>query len=473
MLWNYRPTVDPRPSERVPTAPRQVTRSPAGWLRSAGGLWSRVPVPWRAGAVCLALVAAGAGPWIEVAAAFLGRRTPFWIAEDFTAFYAAAKLIISGSGHRIFDISAIAAAERAAAGHQVGGTGVLAYFNPPFFALAFAPLTVLSLEQAYQVWTILSLGLLALNGWLLWRIAAPLPRPWRTALLVGYLTLYPVTFGLRLGQFSLILQAAWGAGYLLLRQGRERLAGFALAPLLIKPELLLPVAVFLAWKRRFRVFSTLVPLALATAGISIAIVGIPAALAYPGYLMDSTTWNNGGVASNLMFNWMGILAASGGDSLHHRVLAAAVLPLGTLAAAALLWRGELRPGTRRFPVQWLALTLATVLADPHLYLQDTVLLVPAAAAVTAVMRGRQRLAAGVSLLFAWTVLRLALYPNQHLHVDLFALSMAATLGALVLAQMAAGRGSPVITPAHAREPRGSAWARASASPPATRPRTRA
>jgi hypothetical protein len=113
---------------------------------------------------------------------------------------------------------------------------------------------------------------------LLWHIAAVCgacgcPR-------VAFVTMYPLCYGLQIGQFSLILVTSWAAAYVLLRRGHERWAGVALAPLLIKPELLLPVAAYLAWKRRWRVFSTLLPLTAASVAVSVAVVGVPAALSY-------------------------------------------------------------------------------------------------------------------------------------------------------------------------------------------------
>ena len=195
----------------------------------------------------------------QLLTAFLGNESLLWFHQDFPALYAAGKMVASGSGALLYDTGALADAEIAAAGHPVGGTGVLAYFNPPFFAAFMAPLTALPLDRAYQAWTLLSLLLLAFDCWLLWRIADGLPRRWRIAVVAAFLTLYPVGYGLELGQFSLVLVTSWAGAYLLLRAERDALAGAALAPLLIKPELLLPVAAYLLWKRRWRVFSTLAP----------------------------------------------------------------------------------------------------------------------------------------------------------------------------------------------------------------------
>src|SRR5205807_8890974 len=139
------------------------------------------------------------------------------------------------------DTPSIAAAEMAAAGQPVGATGVLGYFNPPFFALLMAPLSRLSLDDAYRVWTAASLGLMLVDALLLWWIARDLSRGSRCAFVLGFVTMFPLTYGLQIGQFSLILLPSWASAYLLLKSRHSAWAGVPLAPLLTKPDLLVPV----------------------------------------------------------------------------------------------------------------------------------------------------------------------------------------------------------------------------------------
>jgi hypothetical protein len=398
---------------------------------------------------------AGGTEAVQTLFAFFGDESLLWFHQDFPALYAAAKMVATGSGSLLYDTAALADAEIAAAGQPVGGTGVLAYFNPPFFAALLAPLSSLPLDRAYQAWTLFSAVLLAVDGWLLWRIASPLPRRWRIALVAGFATLYPVAYGLQLGQFSLVLVTSWAAAYVLLRASRESLAGVALAPLLIKPELLLPVAAYLLWKRRWRVFSTLAPLAAAAVAASIAIIGPDAALAYPGYLLDSTTWHGDGVATNVMFDWNGIAAMWWERPVASQagLLVVGVLSLATLAAVARAWRGELDLRSPRFAVQWMLLTLATVLVDPHLYLQDTVLVVPAAAALLTAACPHRRPVVGAALLAGWAMLGLGIYPNEHLHVNAFGLYMALASTALLIFRQADVANCKICNTAHLRHHR--------------------
>jgi hypothetical protein len=377
-------------------------------------------------ALTVACIVAGAGPWAEAVADFFGKRDPFWVREDFTAFYAAGKLINDGMASQLYDLNTISWVEYTAAGGPVGGSGMLPYFNPPFFGLLFSPLAHLSLQQAYQVWNILCLGLLAINSILLWRLARPLATPWRIVLLAGYLSLYPLVFGLRLGQFSLILQLSIAAGFILLRDGRDRWAGASFALLLIKPELVLPIALYLAVKRRWAVFHTLIPLTVAAIAVSIAMIGLKESLEYPGYLMRSTTLSDAGVAPNLMINWAGLIAASFGHGASTvRPIVAGILGLAGIGAVIWLSTRRSRPSQSRVAFEWLALILATMLADPHFYLQDTIIAVPmAVAALAAMTTDVQRAIAGLMMAASWGIQRLALYPNQVMEVNLFAISLA-------------------------------------------------
>jgi hypothetical protein len=384
-------------------------------------------------AVCIAFTVAGCYEWLATGFAFFGTERLLWFHQDFPALYTAAHMVAHGSGRLLYDVAAVGAEELRLAGHPVGGTGTLAYFNPPFFAALLAPLSMLGMESAFRAWTLLGLALLAVDVWLLWRTAPRLSRRERALLTLAFLTLYPVSYGLQLGQFSLVLVTSWAGAYLLLRSERDALAGLALTPLLIKPELLLPVALYLGWKRRWRVFATLLPAAIAAVAVSVAVTGVPAALRYPRYLLESTRWSDSGVTTSGMFNWSGIVAMKWDPAEFPLALVAVgALIAATLALVAFASREDAPPRSERFALQWMLLTLATVLVDPHLYLQDTALVAPAAVAVLGVTRAERRPRVLAVILGGWALLALGIIPNERLHIDAFALYMAACGGALLV-----------------------------------------
>ena len=89
--------------------------------------------------------------------------------EDYVAFYAAGQLVLDGNGADIFDIEVLSATEREVMGREVGGTGTLAFFNPPFVALFFAPIAMLPIEVASFVLLAVNVGLVVIAGLILQR----------------------------------------------------------------------------------------------------------------------------------------------------------------------------------------------------------------------------------------------------------------------------------------------------------------
>jgi hypothetical protein len=186
-----------------------------------------------------------------------------------------------------------------------------------------------------------------------------------------------------------------------MRGGRDRLAGIALTPLLLKPEMLVPLALFLLWKRQRGVLATLLPATVAGIAISIAIVGPVGAIDYPFYLIRESQFQR----VDAMFGWTGVIAWAFGAGHHDAMtLAAAALATGTLAAAAVGLRGRVDAQSDAFARCWLIVTMATVLSDLHLFLQDTAILAPAAAAYLAATRGKHRAVVAAMMAAGWIML---------------------------------------------------------------------
>ena len=92
-------------------------------------------------AVCTpAIVEWWSRPW-EV---FFGQRSGWWYGDDFAVFYSAGHLVATGAWASLYDASA-----------HIHANSELAFFNPPFFALFFAPFAAMSEERAFQAWTVI------------------------------------------------------------------------------------------------------------------------------------------------------------------------------------------------------------------------------------------------------------------------------------------------------------------------------
>lgn len=137
-------------------------------------------------------------------------------------------------------------------GRRQGFTHPKFYLYPPIFALAFVPLTGLSLKAAVITWQLANtacfIGAVAVLG------ALTRPRQvssvlWASAILAFSLPFYPVTWSQELGQNSLLLFLPWVLLLWSLVRGREYVGGVMLAVLgfvKLNPVLLIP---WLAWRR--------------------------------------------------------------------------------------------------------------------------------------------------------------------------------------------------------------------------------
>lgn len=384
--------------------------------------------------------------WTQPVHAFLGRRQP-GDAIDFVVFYAAAKLVASGHSAQLYDLQALYTIERAAHPGLPNHALPIPYFNPPFFALAIAPLAYLSFGHAYQVWTGLKLILLAADCWMIWRITPGLDNRYRVPVLLFFVSLEPVAFSIALGQFSLILATSWTGAYMCFRAGRDRAAGFALAPLLIKPELLIPIVFLLVWKRRLGALRPLTVVTVCGVLVSIALIGVRGLYRYPQFVLSLSAHPGNGVNRRLMFGWNGVLASV----MHRQHMAVqagayALLCLATLAALAYLWRGAWRRDPASFTKQWVVLTLATVLVDTHFYIQDITLVIPPAIALCCYLQGARRTVAIASLALGWSILALGLIPMREWRINLFSVCMALGILAFVVNEFVERRqaqGAPV------------------------------
>lgn len=367
--------------------------------------------------------------WAQVAAVFLGRRD-LWDAGDFATLYAAAQLVATGQAHGLYDLDVLSPVRMGYT--DVPGADRIAYLNPPFFAAALAPLSWFSFGRAYQIWTGVSVAFVAATAWLIWPTTPTLSRWQRAALILGLVTAYPLALALRLGQFSTILMLSWAAAYALLRTGRERAAGAALSLLLIKPELLIPVAAFLWWKRRYAVLSTLLPLTAIAVLASLAIVGPTGVVEYPVFVVENARRSENGTMTTFMFGWNGWFGALLGKEQPLRAtLISLPFVAATITGAILAWRGPLWTDGDQFPRKWLALTLATVLVDPNLFLQDTVIIVPAVYAAIGTSSGRtQRILTG-ALVLGWIAAGFGLSPGSKWHFNLLSTELIVGLIALV------------------------------------------
>ncbi len=199
---------------------------------------------------------------IYTAAAVLAACLLYWVAvqivasldfinSDFFTFWLGGRLVLAGQNP--YDPAMWLA------GHAAyGATWVpnLTYIYPLPLSLAFTPLAVLPFEPAYVLWVWISAVLLVASILLALRFW---PVPGSAHLIVpalaGAFLFRPVMVALRNGQISIALLFVLALGAYLLERGKWTAGGAALAFLLLKPQLGVPlcglVFVWALVKRRY------------------------------------------------------------------------------------------------------------------------------------------------------------------------------------------------------------------------------
>jgi hypothetical protein len=170
--------------------------------------------------------------------------------NDFTFWYAAARLGLTHGWSRLFDLQ-LQQEQLDALGSNIHVAQLARYVSPPPLAWLAVPFTLLPFRLAYALWSLLLVLALAITWWL----AAPGRGRSRVLHLVGAVGWLPVLFGLQLGQPALLVAAGVAACYALLLRQREMLAGMALGVLVFKPQLALLVPPALLVTGRWRAFT--------------------------------------------------------------------------------------------------------------------------------------------------------------------------------------------------------------------------
>ena len=357
-----------------------------------------------------AFITAGMLAWWDVSDMYhkrLDGRSPQGPHEDYVAFYSAGRLVRERHADTLYNVAIVADTEVRSMGRSVGGTGILAYFNPPFVAAAFAPVSALPIETAAVFIGIGCTGLALLSAFLLQRLLGLKERLHKLLFWLWFLSMHAVTWSVLHGQLSLLLLMGWLLFIVLQMKGREKLSGAALALLLVKPQMaVLPVALLL-WKRRWPALAVFAAMAWVLAMVSISVSGLSVITEYPRFLAHSTEWEGRwGVSPLGMFGWNGFVAhfVDNNSALH--LASTLALDAVTLVAAVVCFRGKWEPQKPRFLLQCGSLLGASLLTNPHLYMQDLSLM-----ALIAVLGVAFALRTGMKLQF-WLALAMLTWLAQ-------------------------------------------------------------
>ncbi len=216
----------------------------------------------------------------------LWRAAPTYIAHyavvnDFRLAYAAAAVgIHSGYGH-LYDL----AAQKLAIEGLGAGFNPQPFISPPPLAWLVTPLLVLPFEAALVAWTVLLLGALVWT----WYLLAPGTRLARAAHLALMLGVFPVAFGVMVGQPGAWVAGAVATAWWLMRHDRPVWAGVVLSLIILKPQLALLVPVCLLVSGHARTFVAWLVAMLLIGLVALALLGPDGVSRYRDVLAQTQT----------------------------------------------------------------------------------------------------------------------------------------------------------------------------------------
>jgi hypothetical protein len=235
---------------------------------------------------------------------------------------------------------------------------------PPQAAVLFAPVTGISYQRALLVWCLITILGYALIVWSAWKAVADL-LPDRLFVIAAAAAFPPFWSLVLHGQVTVILLAAFWAGWLALERRRQWLAGVAFGLLALKPQLGIPLAaVVLAcgeWTMLAGAVSSVVAqaaavwLVLGTEAFTTFAESIPVTIAYADLLEAKPFLSHSlRAVTRLVPNWIG-------------------LPVWAALSAVVLGYTSQAPVRVRLGV----VVLASALVNPHMIIYDlTVLALP-------------------------------------------------------------------------------------------------
>ncbi len=294
--------------------------------------------------------------------------------QDFTIFYTAGRMVRSGQASTLYDPDAQYRTEKEFAPDVRIRQAALPYIHTPFEALIFVPFTFLGYVPAYALWTALNVALIILNLVLLRKHFAEIRALSPVLLVLAAAGFFPIAIGLIQGQDTILVLLSVVYSMVLLKDGRDSLAGAALGLGLLKFHFIAPLALILAI-RRPRLLVGFVPIGLGFGCLSILIVGLHGVVHYVHYVLSlERTGAGGAIMASDMPNLRGLI-----DTLMGlRADTVGSMAVTLICSIAVFWATQwrVRKGDESVLRTFALATVAAILISYHALPYDLVLLFP-------------------------------------------------------------------------------------------------
>jgi Glycosyltransferase family 87 len=232
---------------------------------------------WPAVGLLVGVMLMGFDLW-AAAATYISQ---YAVRNDFRLAYAAARVGIEFGYNHLYDL----AAQKSAIESLGPDFNPQPFISPPPLAWLATPFLLLPFGAAVLLWTLV---LVAALGWT-WYLLAPGTRFARVAHLALLLGVFPVAFGVMVGQPGALVAAAVATAWWLMRHDRPVWAGLALSLIVLKPQLALLVPVCLLVSGHARTFGAWLVATLLIGLVALALLGPDGVARYRDVLAQTQT----------------------------------------------------------------------------------------------------------------------------------------------------------------------------------------
>src|SRR5664280_838059 len=319
--------------------------------------------------------------------------------SDFSCFYSAGKMVVTGNGSRIYDYEAQKEAQRPFFVPNLRRS-VLPFVFVPFVLVIFAPLAVLTYAHALMLWFALNVCLLISIPFLLRRRLNLSDSHLALGLLVMTFFL-PCSISLAQGQPTIVVLVLFTLIFLALGDGQELQAGCLLALITFKPQFALAMLIALAVTNKRKALLGFFGTCIALFGLSAALVGWRTTLRFPEAIaaFSRLPANMGGeYGPEGMSNLRGLVQSlmdsrAPHDALRVIIVASSALLMGLVLLS--VWAHRPRISDLDFSL----ILLVSLVGSYHAYGHDVILLILPLFLVTNYVAGQEfsyfRLALGM------------------------------------------------------------------------------
>jgi hypothetical protein len=236
---------------------------------------------WAAVGLMVGMILIGWDLWIA-ATTFLPQ---YAVRNDLRLAYAGAWVGIRDGYSHLYDLGA----QKQAIESLGSGFNPQPFISPPPLAWLVTPLLALPFTVALVVWTLLLVAALVLT----WHLLAPPGRLVKAAHLALWLGLFPVAFGVMVGQPGALIAAIVATSWWLISRGRPVWAGLVLSLVVIKPQLALLVPICLLASGHAKTFGAWFAASIFIALVALALLGPDGVARYRDVLAEtqSPAWD--------------------------------------------------------------------------------------------------------------------------------------------------------------------------------------